>query len=115
MIPDWSSGVAYWYNPAMLRRSLRGSSLEEPVLPRQSIAAPKTRRAFVSLLWRLATLCLRPIFFVLQVVLRPISGLIKLPTPANNSLLAGASSDLSRSKSELLLENALLRQQLNVL
>ncbi len=99
----------------MLGRSFRSASLEEPILPSQSLDAPPTSSALLLLLWRLTTLCLQPIFFVLPLVLRPIAGLIKLPTPANNSLLTGAASDLVRSKSELLLENALLRQQLVVL
>ena len=41
--------------------------------------------------------------------------LLQWTRPANHSLLAGTFTDLTRTKTELLAENALLRQQLIIL
>jgi len=89
--------------------------MEESSLPPQLLNTPPALRTFVTLLLHWAALCLRPIMFALRLVLRPIVGLPKLPTPISNSLLLGSAADLARSRSEMMLENALLRQQLVVL
>lgn len=57
---------------------------------------------------RVVAICLQ---FIFQLLLGPR----KLTKPANHSLLSGAATDLVRSKHELVVENALLRQQLIVL
>jgi putative transposase len=84
-------------------------------LSRQILKASPALRNLGSVLLRLATLCLRPLMFVLQFMLRPLVGLTTLSTPTSNSLLVGAATDLARSRTELILENALLRQQLILL
>jgi len=73
------------------------------------------KSAVLALLRRLAALCRRPLLIALQFILRPVIGVIKLPMPANDAPLRGAVRDLASSKTELILENALLRQQLIVL
>ncbi|MGI8933067.1 MAG: integrase core domain-containing protein [Phormidesmis sp.] len=67
------------------------------------------------LLRRLATLCLRPFVAVLQFMLRPLIAFTDRAAPNNDSLLLASAADLARSRTELLLENAMLRQQLIVL
>jgi hypothetical protein len=47
--------------------------------------------------------------------LRAVDKLREWTRPNNNSLVSGAVADATRSKSELMLENALLRQQVIVL
>lgn len=84
-------------------------------MPRQLSTTAAARCNFVSVALHLAECILRPVLFVLRFILRAIVGMIKLPTPANSSLLLGTASDIAKSNAELLLENALLRQQLIVL
>jgi hypothetical protein len=81
-------------------------------MSRQLLAA---LRIFIALIPPLAARCLCPIMLAWQFVLRPVVSLITLPTPISNSLRFGTAADLTRSRAALLLENALLRQQLVVL
>ncbi len=58
---------------------------------------------------------LRQFAAFIQFILRPLIAFATSPTPTSDSLLLGSAADLVRSRSELLLENAMLRQQLIVL
>ncbi len=76
---------------------------------------PPALRHLGAVLLRLLTLCLRPFLFALPFVLRTLVGSPKGTQLTSDSLLLGAVADLARSKTELILENALRRQQLIVL
>ena len=61
---------------------------------------------------RLSSIILRRLGSIRQVIKRSLRHLTK---PDNHSLALNAALDMARSKSELVLENALPRQQLSVL
>ncbi len=84
-------------------------------MSRQLLNAPPALGNLVNGLLRLAALCVRPILFALRLLLRPLLGLTKPADPIGDPLLLGTAADLVRSRAELVLENAMLRQQLIVL
>jgi putative transposase len=82
-----------------------------PKLPK----SPSAPLKLTVLLLRLAVLCLHPFVLALRLMLRPFLYLDNRVGPISSSPLLGAAGDIARSRAELLLENALLRQQLLVL
>ena len=75
--------------------------------------SPGTR--ILAVLLHLAPLYLPPLILALRLMVRPLVCLHNRSAPTSASLLVGAAADIARSRAELLLENALLRQQLIVL